>query len=298
MVQAFTNDRAKLKSAIASSTSGTFTGVTDDKAALEQATAELQRLAGPRQRVGPRCGEPGRRLRGARPGAGALQHAAHGERAAAPAERHDLALPADRARQGPADAGRPQDAALLHRAARRPPEPRRRLPLGDLGGQPRQRLASTRSTPAACPPSRRWPTRARRSTTPAQREPGRDGEPRLGRRQQGPGEGERDGRGGAARERRGRAARPRRGHRRLRDRATPTTSSRAPRGSPPTSRATTSSATSRRPGRSTAASARSRSRSAARTSWSRRAAATSRCRRASRRPSSPTRFRCSARSGS
>jgi VWFA-related protein len=46
MVQAFTNDRAKLKGAIASSTSGTFTGITDDKAALERATNELQQLAG------------------------------------------------------------------------------------------------------------------------------------------------------------------------------------------------------------------------------------------------------------
>ena len=45
MVLAFTNDRAKLKEAIARSTSGTFVGVTDEKAALEQAVAELERTA-------------------------------------------------------------------------------------------------------------------------------------------------------------------------------------------------------------------------------------------------------------
>ena len=45
MVQPFTNDRAKLKAAIAGATTGTSTGVTDEKAALEQATAELQRTA-------------------------------------------------------------------------------------------------------------------------------------------------------------------------------------------------------------------------------------------------------------
>jgi VWFA-related protein len=43
MVQPFTNDRAKLKEAVARSTSGTFIGVTDEKATLEQAVAELER---------------------------------------------------------------------------------------------------------------------------------------------------------------------------------------------------------------------------------------------------------------
>jgi len=59
MVQAFTNDRAKLKAAVASSTSGTFTGVTDEKAALEQATAELQRTASLESATGPGAGQQG-----------------------------------------------------------------------------------------------------------------------------------------------------------------------------------------------------------------------------------------------
>lgn len=46
MVQPFTNDRAKLKEAVARSTSGTFIGVTDEKAALDQAIAELERTQG------------------------------------------------------------------------------------------------------------------------------------------------------------------------------------------------------------------------------------------------------------
>jgi VWFA-related protein len=46
MVQPFTNDRAKLKEAVARSTSGTFIGVTDEKAALDQAVAELERTQG------------------------------------------------------------------------------------------------------------------------------------------------------------------------------------------------------------------------------------------------------------
>ena len=45
LVQSFTNDRAKLKEAIARSTSGTFIGVTDEKVALDQAVAELERTA-------------------------------------------------------------------------------------------------------------------------------------------------------------------------------------------------------------------------------------------------------------
>ncbi|MFI4946421.1 MAG: VWA domain-containing protein, partial [Burkholderiales bacterium] len=59
MLQAFTNDRAKLKAAVASATSGTFTGVTDEKAALEQATAELQRTAGLESATGPGAGQQG-----------------------------------------------------------------------------------------------------------------------------------------------------------------------------------------------------------------------------------------------
>jgi VWFA-related protein len=59
MVQAFTNDRAKLKGAIASSTSGTFTGITDDKAALERATNELQQLAGLDNASGPGAASQG-----------------------------------------------------------------------------------------------------------------------------------------------------------------------------------------------------------------------------------------------
>jgi VWFA-related protein len=53
MVQPFTNDREKLKEAIARSTSGTFLGVTDEKAALDQALSELQRTAGLDEATGP-----------------------------------------------------------------------------------------------------------------------------------------------------------------------------------------------------------------------------------------------------
>jgi VWFA-related protein len=53
MMQAFTNDLAKLKEAISRSTSGTFVGVTDEKAALEQALAELGRTEGLASASGP-----------------------------------------------------------------------------------------------------------------------------------------------------------------------------------------------------------------------------------------------------
>ena len=53
LVQAFTNDRAKLRSAIASSTSGSFIGVTDEKAALEEAMRELERTQGLGSAAGP-----------------------------------------------------------------------------------------------------------------------------------------------------------------------------------------------------------------------------------------------------
>jgi VWFA-related protein len=53
MVQPFTNDRGKLKEAVARSTSGTFIGVTDEKTALEQALAELERTQGLGSASGP-----------------------------------------------------------------------------------------------------------------------------------------------------------------------------------------------------------------------------------------------------
>jgi VWFA-related protein len=53
MVQPFTNDRQKLKEAISRSTSGTFIGVTDEKAALEQAMAELKRTESVASAEGP-----------------------------------------------------------------------------------------------------------------------------------------------------------------------------------------------------------------------------------------------------
>jgi VWFA-related protein len=46
MIQAFTNDRARLKDAIARSTTGLSAGVTDEKAALEEAMRELERTQG------------------------------------------------------------------------------------------------------------------------------------------------------------------------------------------------------------------------------------------------------------
>ncbi len=59
MVQAFTTDRAKLKDAVARSTSGTNVGVTDEKAALEQVMAELQRTAGLESATGPGAASQG-----------------------------------------------------------------------------------------------------------------------------------------------------------------------------------------------------------------------------------------------
>jgi VWFA-related protein len=53
MLQPFSNERAKLKQAIAGATSGTVAGVTDEKAALEQVMAELQRTAGLDSASGP-----------------------------------------------------------------------------------------------------------------------------------------------------------------------------------------------------------------------------------------------------
>jgi VWFA-related protein len=52
-VHAFSNDRAKLREAVARSTSGLNVGVTDEKAALEQAMAELQRTQGLEGASGP-----------------------------------------------------------------------------------------------------------------------------------------------------------------------------------------------------------------------------------------------------
>jgi VWFA-related protein len=59
MIQAFTNDRAKLKQAIARSTSGKSQGTTDEKAALEEAMAELSRTAGLDSASGPGAGSQG-----------------------------------------------------------------------------------------------------------------------------------------------------------------------------------------------------------------------------------------------
>ena len=59
MMQAFTNDRARLKDAIARSTSGTYAGVTDEKAALEQAMAELERTQAVASATGPGAASQG-----------------------------------------------------------------------------------------------------------------------------------------------------------------------------------------------------------------------------------------------
>ena len=60
MVQAFTRDRARLKEAVARSTSGqTAVGVTDEKAALDEALKELQRTAGLDSATGQGAGSQG-----------------------------------------------------------------------------------------------------------------------------------------------------------------------------------------------------------------------------------------------
>ncbi len=59
MIQPFTNDRARLKQAIARATSGKSEGVIDEKAALDQAMAELQRTASLDSTSGPGAASQG-----------------------------------------------------------------------------------------------------------------------------------------------------------------------------------------------------------------------------------------------
>ena len=162
MVQAFTTDRAKLKDAVAA---------LDLRHERGRDRRESRARAGDGRAAADRGARKRYRTRGGEPGSAASPRARRprrsptccgmAERAAAPADGNHLALPADGARQGPADARGPQDAALPHRGSRGPAQPRSRLPLRDkLGGQPRQRerLHDRRARPER--PSRRWRARA------------------------------------------------------------------------------------------------------------------------------------------
>ena len=155
MVQPFTNDRAKLKAAIAGATTGTSTGVTDEKAALEQATAELQRTAALESVSGPGA---------------AAQGGGFAARAQAQALSNMLRLANDLQRQQMGTTSLYPLIALV-RASRRSPAARRCSLTSRDTPSPASAEATSRCSKTACPrPSAASsPWRCRRSRPPERR---------------------------------------------------------------------------------------------------------------------------------